>query len=164
MVERKATAKKPYQYLLSGLSNVFLSGITVRECHGCGTASPIIPRVGELHSVIAECLIGQAGPLSGEQIRFLRKYAGFPAKDLAVILGITPEHLSRVENGKTKKLGDLADTIVRVLAMDRKRNGTVAKVLMELAQKLIAGKETGRCTSGTVEVRMNKACEWKVAA
>lgn len=37
--------------------------------------------------------------LNGAEIKQARKDSGIKAKDLAATLGITPEHLSRVENG-----------------------------------------------------------------
>lgn len=137
LIERKATASAPYQYRLSGLSNVWLSGITVLECPLCKTEFPKrIPRIGELHRVIADCLIAKKSPLTGEEIRYLRKYAGFPAKDLAVVLGVTPAYLSRVETGKKDSLGAAAERLVRVLAMDRTHSGEVTAKLLELAQQI----------------------------
>ena len=53
----RTAVKGPYQYKLSGLSNVFLIGITVRHCTGCGRESPVIPKLGQLHEVIAKVLL-----------------------------------------------------------------------------------------------------------
>lgn len=137
MVERKTTDDAPYHYVLSGLENVYLAGIVVRWCPKCKGESPVIPRIAELHRLIADTLIRQPTLLSGPEVRFLRKHVGFPAKEFAALLGVTPEHLSRVETGAIKTLGAQADSLARALAMvgdgDKAR-----ETLLEIARKLRA--------------------------
>ncbi|MGE0824208.1 MAG: hypothetical protein AB7G75_22730 [Candidatus Binatia bacterium] len=89
MQERKATPHKPYHDEFSGLSNVYLTGITVRYCPYCGIESPLIPRVEELHQELARALVRKPALLSGEEVRFLRKHAGLPAQQFAALLGIS---------------------------------------------------------------------------
>ena len=69
-----------------------------------------------LHRSIAEMLVRKARALTGREIRFLRKNAGLPAKKFATLLQVSPEHLSRVENGHYKSLGRSTDQLVRVIA------------------------------------------------
>ena len=52
--QRQATLEDPYIYTMSGLKHVGLVGIQVRQCPRCKDESPIIPRIGELHRVIAQ--------------------------------------------------------------------------------------------------------------
>lgn len=80
---------------------------------GCPAEMPIIPRVCELHRVMADSLIGQPEPLSGDQIRFLRKSIGLAARKFAALLQVDPAHLSRVETGKIKRLGIMHLTKVK---------------------------------------------------
>src|SRR5712691_6300765 len=104
MKERRATSQAPYYYALAGLPHVGLVGITVYECPG-HSASPLIPRIGELHRVITEAFVHKPAPLTGVELRFLRKNAGLAAKKFAALLAVDPAHLSRVENGKQRALG-----------------------------------------------------------
>lgn len=138
MIERKATDDVPYQYKLSGLENVFLSGIMVRKCLKCGAESPIIPKIGELHKVMAETLVEKPERLSGAELRFLRKNAGFPAVKFAALLGVDPSTLSRVENGRQRPFGPAADRLARILAV-----GEPARdLLLQIADKVEAKKKS----------------------
>jgi len=114
--ERVTTTARPYAYSLSGLDNVRLVGIRVRRCAKCGIELPIIPRIAELHRVIAQTFVELPRSLRGQEIRFLRKYAGLAAQSFAAMLGVRPEHLSRVENGHTATLGAPADRLTRAIA------------------------------------------------
>jgi transcriptional regulator with XRE-family HTH domain len=138
MVHWIATQKAPYQYSLSGLKNVYLSGIVVHECPDCRAALPVIPRVEELHDLIARDLASKRGLLSGDEIKFLRKNAGFPAAKFAALLGVDPAHLSRIENGHTDALGESADRLARAIAMIAKDGDAAREVLLEMADEMEA--------------------------
>ena len=116
MVVKEATIARPYHYTLSGLKNAYLAGIEIRECPKCKIESPIIPRIAGLHDLIQKILVSKPALLTGDEIRFLRKNAGFSAKEFAEIIDETPSHLSRVERGKTSSLGAQADKLVRAIA------------------------------------------------
>lgn len=138
MAERRATDEAPYAYRESGLTDVFLIGIRVRQCPLCGEQSGIIPRIEELHNLIAETLIKKPTSLKGEEVRFLRKHAGFPAKDFAALLGVDAAHLSRVENNHVT-LGTQSDRLARalVLATNKGQGGEMARnVLLDVARLL----------------------------
>jgi len=138
MKEKKATADKPYHYKLSGLKNVFLVGIDVHECHKCNEDSPIIPKIGELHDVIARGLINKAKPLTGNELRFLRKNADLPANKFAALLAMSPEHLSRIENSPMQSLGPQADKLARAIIAMRRDGGEAArKVLLRTAEMIL---------------------------
>lgn len=136
MVERKATVKAPYHYDVSGLSHVYLAGIVVQRCPRCKEESPAIPRTEELHRAIARALIHKPGVLRGEEIRFLRKQAGFPAQNFAALLGIRPEHLSRVENGRTASFGPPTDRLARAIATTANNREDVREILLKVADTL----------------------------
>ena len=116
IMERLATVDRPYPFKMSGLSKVYLAGIHIRKCTSCRAESPVIPKLGKLNDLIARDLVKKPALLTGEEIRFLRKNAGFPAKTFAELVGVDPKHLSRVENGHTDTLGVPADRLVRVIA------------------------------------------------
>ncbi len=136
MIKRKATDATPYAYRESGLKNVFLCGIVVRTCPRCEVESAVIPRIGELHRVIAEALVRKPTHLTGAELRFLRKNAGFPATKFSALLGVNPSHLSRIENGHYKRLGKPTDRLARALAVAAGNGEDVREVLLRLADEL----------------------------
>ena len=117
---QKATHEKPYHFERCGLDNVFLAGIDLHICDRCNFAYPIIPRIQDLHRTIASILIEKRAALEGQEIRYLRKWIGMEAQAFAEILGLRPEHLSKVENGKLP-LGAAAERLTRVYAMTYKQ-------------------------------------------
>lgn len=132
MVVRSATGGTPYAYTLAGLRDVFLVGISIHHCKACGDEVPVIPRVGELHNVITMALVKQGRLLRGDEIRFLRKNAGFQSGEFAALMGVSATYLSKVENGKLK-LGPGADKLVRLLATtDEKKR----ELLVEIAREM----------------------------
>lgn len=78
VLPRKATADHPYKYALSGVPNVYLVGITVLAAQVVVERRPAIPHVPELHRLMTEVFVSKPGPLTGAELRFLRKNAGSP--------------------------------------------------------------------------------------
>jgi transcriptional regulator with XRE-family HTH domain len=145
MRERMATRERPYHYDLSGLDDVYLAGILVRECPRGHGDSPVIPRIEELHNHLALWLIQKRGLLHGKEVRFLRKVIGFQGKKFAALLGVSPEHLSRVENGKRKTLGHSSDRVARLAVASVLEEGEeVRELLLRLADNLTAKKKEPR--------------------
>jgi DNA-binding transcriptional regulator YiaG len=122
MVERKATVGGPYKYDLAG--GFLLSGILVYRCPRCGDEAPLIPRITQLHRLMAKILVEKPSALSGPEIRFLRKHAGFSAQEFAALLGVDASHLSRVETSKPgfEKLGKPADRLARLVGTNGKES------------------------------------------
>jgi len=116
LVEKKATAGDPYHYTSSGLPNLYLVGIEMRRCTSCRTESHVISRMGNLHHTIARVLLDKSERLTGDELRFLRKYAGLSAIDFALQIQIDPATLSRFENGK-QDLGGSADKLSRAVVV-----------------------------------------------
>jgi putative zinc finger/helix-turn-helix YgiT family protein len=133
MGNRKSTMDKPYRYEMSGLDNVFLAGIEVRFCSGCGVEVPIIPRMAELHQKIAKFLLSKQDLLNGKEIKFLRKNAGIPQNEFAALIEIDASHLSRVENGKTDNLGAATDKLARAVVLAAGNGEDLRKMLLEIA-------------------------------
>lgn len=138
MKKKTATNDAPYRYALSGLKNVFLVGIEIEVCERCSDVSPTIPRIGELHDVIAKDLIKKPKPLTGNELRFLRKHADLPANKFSALLLMSPEHLSRIENSATQSLGPQADKLARAIITIRRDGGNETKeILLRTADMLI---------------------------
>jgi len=161
-VAHHSSLEKPYHYDLSGLDDVYLVGILVRECPKGHGDSPVIPRIEELHNKIAIWLIQKRGLLRGKEVRFLRKKIGFPGKKFAALLGVSPEHLSRVENGKRKTLGQSSDRVARLAVASVLEEGEeIRSLLSRLAETLTAKRPVPR--EGLV-LRPGGRTGWKIAA
>jgi DNA-binding transcriptional regulator YiaG len=100
-----------YHYLESGLDNLWLCGIEIYRCK-CGE-SAAIPQPLTLHRTIAKCLLMQKNPLSGKEIRFLRKHMAMKAIEFAKRVGVDNSTVSRWENGKENP-SDTADRVIRL--------------------------------------------------
>lgn len=109
-------ARKNHRYTESGLSNVVLQDVEVRSCSLCGDQQLVLPRVTELHRAIALAVVRTNARLSGEEIRFLRKYMGFSGADFAARMGVDPSTVSRWENGH-EPIGSLADRLLRLMVV-----------------------------------------------
>jgi transcriptional regulator with XRE-family HTH domain len=161
MSERQASMAQPYPYAISGLKDVFLVGIVVRECAKCGAVAPVIPRIAELHDVIARTLVKEPRPLRGDEIRFLRKAAALPARKFASLLGITPQHLSRIENGHTLKLGKAADRLARFIAIKARDGENIRELFLQIADRLEAEQKESEVSSC---FELKRGSGWKEAA
>ena len=95
---------KPYHYDESGL-DVVLCGVTQYVCDSCGESYASIPNMQKLHRFIGTLICEKRKALlRPEEIKFLRKDLHLKAKELAQTLGVTPQSVSRWENGK-KEIG-----------------------------------------------------------
>lgn len=113
---RLTSKRENYSYSASGLPYVTLVGVEVRRCAACGEHEVVIPRIEELHRVIALTVVKKVNRLTPEEIRFLRKYLGWSGVDFATHMGVKPETVSRWENGR-EPIGPVADRLLRTLVL-----------------------------------------------
>ena len=111
-----ATKRENYRYAACGLPNVTLVGVEVRRCAKCGDHEVVIPRIEELHRVLAAAVVRQTSRLTKDEIRFLRKCLGYSGVDFARVVGVSPETISRWENGR-ERMGSSAEKLVRMLVV-----------------------------------------------
>ncbi len=96
VVERRLDS---YQFTESGLDDVSLVGVLERRCEACGDREVVLPRLKELHRVIAKALAAKSSLLTPQEFRFLRKHLGFSQGDFAERVNIRAEAVSRWETG-----------------------------------------------------------------
>ena len=111
--ERRATAQNPYHFVASGLDNVYLIGIKYKLCKSCKLEMADIPAIKQLMQVIARIIVESDAPLTGQEIRFLRKRLGRKSSEFAKLVGVTTEQVSRWENGHNSPERS-ADKLIRV--------------------------------------------------
>src|SRR5258708_20787374 len=78
--------RENYQYTEGGLKSVTLTNVLVFHCK-CGAIVAELPAVGQLHFLISFILLRKETILSGEEARYLRKWVGYSAKELAETSG-----------------------------------------------------------------------------
>ena len=114
-VERTATMEASYHFVDSGLPNVYLAGIRYWTCKECGKQAAEIPFLKDLMVKIARAVVRQEAPLDNNEIRFLRKRLGKKSSEFAKIIGVSPEHLSRLESSDEEySTSKSADRLIRV--------------------------------------------------
>jgi DNA-binding transcriptional regulator YiaG len=92
-LEHKTTA-----YPESGLDNVQLINVPVWVCDNRHEEYQI-PAVEQLHELLTNMILRKPAPLTGKEVRFLRKELGLSAKEFASRIALAPVHLSRIETG-----------------------------------------------------------------
>ena len=145
-----------YHYLECGLDYITLGGMEIGTCNTCGHRSVKIPAITELHALIAMEVATKKEQLSPQEIRFLRKHLGFSSKDFAKQIGVTPEHLSRWENGKSP-CPSTAERLIRLLAW-------TTEPQHHYARPDLAGLGAEPATANAGPLRLEKRKSWAVAA
>ena len=144
MTSRRENVK----YDASGLPGVTLVDVEVNRCGHCGQYEVAIPRIEELHRVMAIALVRKAARLTPAEIRFLRTTLGWSSRELADHMGAAAETVSRWEHGKTP-MRPQADRLLRLMVLHRTLPGSfdlshlkhVARLAPnDLRTRLIGGK------------------------
>ncbi|CAN5910717.1 hypothetical protein BH11GEM1_BH11GEM1_08040 [soil metagenome] len=104
------------RYEIGGLAHVELHGVDVTKCAACGREGMAIPRIGQLHRVLAEAFVTQRRMLAHPEIRFLRKHIGLSGVEFAQRMGVARETVSRWETG-SYPMGATADRLLRLLVV-----------------------------------------------
>ena len=150
-----------YRYAESGLDNVYLTALNVRRCPNCKTSIPEIPNLRNVHLCIALWLVEKPLPLSGKEIRFLRKSLGIKSKEFAKKLGYTSQAFSRIEKGKSD-IGKQGDRLIRIWFLAQKE-ADLAKyrsILEPIKNFDKIGTDLSKAPSIVIDVsRVDKACD-----
>jgi DNA-binding transcriptional regulator YiaG len=103
-----------YQYVESGLENVFLDNIEIYFCGACEIEIPAIPKILRLHETIGLAIVSKKNLLNGADIRFLRRNLRLKSQDWAKLLRSKKETVSRWEND-LQAAGPQSDLLIRYL-------------------------------------------------
>ena len=96
----------------TGLDNVKLANVPVWTCPN-GHEEVEIPAIEQLLELLSDIVIRKPAPLVGREVRFLRKRLGVNARQFAERLGMSPVHISRLENGR-RPLPRRSDLLIRL--------------------------------------------------
>jgi transcriptional regulator with XRE-family HTH domain len=131
-------------YPESGLDNVQLLNVPLWACTN-GHEELEVPAVEELHNLLALMIVRQPAPLSGRDIRFLRRRLGLTARDFSARMGWTPEWQSQLENGHV--------TAPRS-----------SDLLMKLACGALLAKKTGKPVDDMAPLVEELGAAWNIGA
>ena len=104
-------------------SQVTIDGVTVTAdlpswtCQKCGETYFVGTTLESFQLTAAEAF-GRIGLVSGHVLKFMRKTLGMRATDLASLLGVTPETVSRWETGELEPDREQMD-LIRQAALER---------------------------------------------
>ena len=125
--EKKANVVRgSYCFIESGLSGVTLQGVELIQCEHCGNEDPIIPRINDLMRALVVALIAKPYRLTGEEVRFLRKYLRKTAAELAQLLHVNKTTVSKWENDEDP-IGEQSERLLRVITVAL-GDGLIAKI------------------------------------
>lgn len=137
--EPMETEIENYRYDDSGLENVVLTNIKVRRCHKDAEIIVAIPRIEELHRVLAKEVASKQTRLTPAEIKFLRKYLGWSGTKFAEWIGVDRATVSRWESGD-QAMGQQAERLLRVFALTSKpeeQYEAISKVTNEIGTPTI---------------------------
>lgn len=110
------SVRENHRYVESGLPNVTLVNVEVRRCPHCGEQELVIPKMDQLHRVLAGAVATKTDRLTHQEIRYLRKYLGWSGAEFAAHFGVAAETVSRWESGH-QVMNPMAERLLRVLAL-----------------------------------------------
>jgi|HubBroStandDraft_1064217.scaffolds.fasta_scaffold10996_1 DNA-binding transcriptional regulator YiaG len=159
--KKLATPETPYHYIGSGIRNVYLVGITYHVCEECGKQAAEIPAIKQLHSALGRALVEKKSPLTGLEVRFLRKRLGKKAIDFASMVSLTPEYLSAVENNPDP-VDPGRDKLVRVIYSALSGERTLQSFFKEeVFQRWITSIQKS-CIGETLTATLHRNKQWRV--
>jgi len=113
-----ATPERPYHYVGSGLGNVYLVGVKYRTFDNGSQQAAEIPALKHLLAAIGRTIVEKQSPLSGTQVRYLRKRLKVRQIDFAAMIGLTPQRLCTLESSDTITFAPGRDKLVRLIYRD----------------------------------------------
>lgn len=105
-----------YELKEVGLKNVVLQGIEIVKCPKCKNEDPIIPNMNGLMRALALAVIKKPYRLTGEEVRYLRKYLRLTGEEFSRLIHVDKTTLSKWENNDDR-VGDQSDRLVRLVAL-----------------------------------------------
>jgi DNA-binding transcriptional regulator YiaG len=139
---------KPFLFKGAGLPNVYLrSGVKIEKDPDYGELVTI-EKMPELFLAIAFAIVAKAEPLTGDEMRFLRKRMELRPADLAQELRVTEQTVANYEKGKTE--AGPADLALRYLYLAHvAEDEEIADDLRERARDLmLPSRRAARRTAG----------------
>jgi len=101
-----------------GMPVVLVNSVVEVSCEACGVAEREIPDFDGLVAAVAVSRAMHPFKLRGEELRFLRKAMEVSGKELADVIGVTPETMSRWENNRDP-ITPAMEKLIRLMVIAR---------------------------------------------
>ncbi|MGA7743418.1 MAG: type II TA system antitoxin MqsA family protein [Polyangia bacterium] len=149
---KMSSRRENFKYTACGLDYVTLVNVEVLRCKDCGECEVVIPKIEELHRVLALIVAQGKSRLRGSEIRFLRKYLGYSGAEAASALSVGPEWMSKWENDKVP-ISQSAERFLRLMVVNQQpaQFYPLKELLAERADKKPA------------PIRLDRDSSWKSA-
>jgi len=152
-----------YHYAECGLDNVYLLGVDWWRCPSCGNEAAAIPEMEQLHRLIARMLVRREYPLTGREMKFVRKTIRLPAAEFARKIRKNKKTISFWENEKTS-IPMSADYSLRLFALPSLFDGgEVQEFIRETIGRIDARVQRGERAVAPVSAEF-KPRRWRLAA
>ncbi len=106
-----------YQYMESGLENVFIEGVSF-VTDDAGETCITVPNINGLHKAISTGIVRQKAGMTGREMRFLRTEIGLTQAELAIIVHREALAISRWERGEVP-IDSNAEALIRLFAAQK---------------------------------------------
>ena len=113
-------------------TRIFTRSLPGKRCEKCGATYTAARDLAVLEMAAASEII-ESGEVSPESFRFLRKVLGMRAQDLAPLLQIAPENLSKWENGHARVPPTAWVLLAEMVVAKRDGRGMTEKLLKRAA-------------------------------
>ncbi|HEX8396054.1 MAG TPA: hypothetical protein VF644_01305 [Pyrinomonadaceae bacterium] len=104
---------KSYMYEGVGLSNIVLLNAQVEVCAACDTESLLLRNISKVHNAIGIGIVLHNSQLSGAEVRYLRRNAGFSVSDWAQLLKVAEGTYTKWETDY-RPITPQADILARI--------------------------------------------------
>jgi putative zinc finger/helix-turn-helix YgiT family protein len=142
----------PYRQV--GLPNVRLRNVEIRRCPNDGETYEVIPRIEQLHALIARAVATKVAKLMPEEVVFLRKWLGWDRAEFARRMDVQPETVSRWESGG-QAISGTTERLLRLMALTQQPKADYTLDMI---------KEVARGTPKPVRVEVaERDHEWALA-
>jgi putative zinc finger/helix-turn-helix YgiT family protein len=109
-------SKEVYIYRECGLENVFLYHLSFIKDEK-GEDIVYIPKINQLHKMIAKAILFKTGKITPAEIRFLRTEMGLKQSEFSEILGKEAQAVGRWERGEVT-IDDSIDLLIRFITKE----------------------------------------------
>lgn len=111
---RKSSSARPHPVPDFGFP-LNVVGLDVAACSRCRAEHAVVANLDRFRRTVVEEILAKPGPLSSQEIRFLRKTLGLTGGQFAGLVGVSREHVSHIEQGHAPNLGPAADRLARLM-------------------------------------------------
>jgi DNA-binding transcriptional regulator YiaG len=127
-------ATLPHEIIVGGTK--FVGELKGRKCASCDAAEISLNELTRFEDAVARRL-AESGPVSGATLRYMRKSVPLSAVELASLLRVAPETISRWETGE-REVDRAAWLVVRALVLEPGSKAALAEVRDEPPARAVA--------------------------